>query len=167
MIVTEKAINLIEPIIDHSLSLLPSRTSRSDIAYGLLTALRSVRASLDELGGYDRVALLDGAIRDRMAIRRLREPGAHQNVTLPSPGPQDSVGETVMVAAVESCLVYAGQTGRFDGILRVVAILLDRLILVLGRVPDHIAVIDWLRFDPETQEEHPMRLPREALPALH
>src|SRR5271168_1497710 len=63
---------MIEPTIDHSLTIAHNHASVGDVAYGLLAALRRVRWVVDEVGGYTMVSMLDGAIRDRLIIRHLR-----------------------------------------------------------------------------------------------
>ena len=65
-------IEMIEPVIDHSLTIANSRASVGDVAHGLIAALKRIRSAVEEVGGYTMVSILDGAIRDRLIIRGLR-----------------------------------------------------------------------------------------------
>src|SRR5258708_28506960 len=63
---------MIEPVIDHSLTIVNCRASVGDVAHGLIAALKRIRSAVEEVGGYTMVSILDGAIRDRLIIRGLR-----------------------------------------------------------------------------------------------
>jgi hypothetical protein len=140
MVLTEKCIDLIEPVIDHSLSILHVRTDGADIACGLLAALKRLRAELEELGGYHTVAILDGAIRDRLAVRCARSGGSDAVIPLDRLR-ATGLGETVMLATVESCLVYANQETDLGGMMRIITVLLDRLLQTLGGPPEYSALL--------------------------
>jgi hypothetical protein len=149
---TESAMTMIEPVIDHSLSLLPSRVEPGDIAYGILAALRRVRSALDEIGGYSLVSMLDAAIRDRLIIRNLRSYRAGEAIVfgrLPPSGATIGVAETIMVAAAETCLIYGADAPDVSGVLMVVFVLLDRLIETMGEAPEYGELARWLRDDAE------------------
>lgn len=149
----DDSITMIEPVIDHSLSLLAGRAATGDVAHGILAAMRRVRQALDEIGGYTLVAMLDETIRDRLIIRRLRE---HRAGTvspfgrLPRIGPMADMAETVMVAAADACLVYAADVPDSTGMMSVLLILVDRLIETLGDAPEHRELARWLAGPEET-----------------
>ncbi len=139
--------SLIEPVIDHSLSVAQARALPGDVAHGLLAALRRVRNALDEVGGAGMVSILDGAIRDRLIIRNLRNRRAGERIetsTLPVPGATAHLAETILVDAAETCLLYAAEDNEISGVLLIVFVLVDRLIETLQATPDLNRLHKWL-----------------------
>jgi hypothetical protein len=139
---------LIEPTIDHSLTIAHNHASIGDVAHGLLAALRRVRWVVDEVGGYTMVSMLDGAIRDRLIIRNLRNVrcGAAENAaTMPRPGAASGAAETIMISAADACMVYAAQKPDISDLLLTVLVLLDRLTETLHCAPDYDELMAWLK----------------------
>ncbi|GGF27128.1 hypothetical protein GCM10011611_36480 [Aliidongia dinghuensis] len=131
-------IEMIEPVIDHSLTIAHRRASVGDVAHGLIAALKRVRSAIEEVGGYTMVSLLDGAIRDRLIIRGLRAARAgerEQPAALPVPGPRAVETETIMIAAAETCVIYGADAPDITGLLHTAFMLVDRLIEALHAAP--------------------------------
>jgi len=144
----DTTVTLIEPVIDQSLALLRGRATTGDMTQGMVAGLRRVRVTLEELGGYSLVSLVDAAIRDRLIIRNLRRHriGLGTRVdTLPPGGIASPLAVTVIVAAVESCLAYALQESDLSGVMVLVFLLVDRLIEILGDLPSYSELAAALR----------------------
>jgi hypothetical protein len=147
--------SMIEPTIDHSLTIAHSHASIGDVAHGLLAALRRVRWVVDEVGGYTMVSMLDGAIRDRLIIRGLRNARAgerEQPASMPRPGADSAAAETILISAADACMIYAAQKPDVSDLLLTVFVLLDRLTETLHCAPDYSALMDWLRMGDERQD---------------
>ena len=139
---------MIEPTIDHSLTIAHNHASVGDVAHGLLAALRRVRWMVDEVGGYSMVSMLDGAIRDRLIIRNLRNlrcGEAETPAAKPQPGADSAAAETILISAADACMVYAAQKPDVSDLLLTVFILLDRLTETLHCAPHYAELMDWLR----------------------
>lgn len=140
--------SMIEPTIDHSLTIAHSHAPIGDVAHGLLAALRRVRWVVDEVGGYTMVSMLDGAIRDRLIIRNLRNFRSgerEQPASMPRPGAYSAAAEIILISAADACMVYAAQKPDVSDLLLTVFVLLDRLTETLHCAPDYAALMDWLR----------------------
>jgi len=145
-------LTMIEPVIDHSLSLLNGRAGREDTAHGIMAAIRRVRGALDEVAGDTATSLLDGAIRDRLILRNMRRYQSGEPIEiigLPMPGPSAAIAEPILSSAAESCILYAREAPDLSGLLLAVFVLVDRLIEALGATPDCHALVTWLGADPE------------------
>ncbi|MGB8843745.1 MAG: hypothetical protein WCC64_22055 [Aliidongia sp.] len=145
--------SLIEPTIDHSLTIAHNHASIGDVAHGLLAALRRVRWVVDEVGGHTLVSMLDGAIRDRLIIRHLRNARCGEieiPASMPRPGADSAAAETIMVNAAETCMVYAAEKSDTSDLMLTVFILLDRLTETLHCAPRYAELMDWLRLGEET-----------------
>ena len=143
---------MIEPTIDQSLLIAHKHAGMGDVAHGLLTALRRVRVAVEEVGGYPMVSILDGAIRDRLIIRKLRQNRSGDREVLaamPRPGAGAPVAEIILVDAAETCLVYAAQRADTSDLLLTVFVLLDRLIETLHSGVDGAELLGWLRSEDE------------------
>ncbi|HEV2674577.1 MAG TPA: hypothetical protein VGV37_08550 [Aliidongia sp.] len=143
-------IEMIEPVIDHSLTIANNRASVGDVAHGLIAAVKRVRAAVEEVGGYTMVSILEGAIRDRLIIRGLRAARSGERelpATLPVPGPRALVTETIMVAAAETCLIYGADEPDVTGLLYTAFMLVDRLIEALHAAPTVDDLLACLRAD--------------------
>lgn len=151
--------SMIEPTIDQSLMIAHRHAGFGDIAHGLLTALRRVRLAVEEVGGYPMVSILDGAIRDRLIIRKLRQTRSGGRADLadlaamPRPGAGTPVAELILVDAVETCLVYAAQRTDTSDLLYTFFVLLDRLIETLHSGLDGAELVNWLRNADEEADE--------------
>lgn len=154
--------DLIEPTIDHSLTIAHSRAPTGDVAHGLLAALRRVRWVVDEVGGYTMVSMLDGAIRDRLLVRGLRNiraGAAELPARLPMPGAHSAAAEAILVSAADACMVYAAQKTDISDLLFTVLVLLDRLTETLHSAPPYAALMDWLRVEADvtvSEDSEPM-----------
>ncbi len=166
----DTTITLIEPVIDQSLDLLRGRAGAEDIAHGVLVALRRVRATLEEMGGYAPLSTLDTAIRHRLIIRQLRSRRAGEltrTVPLPRPGAQGQLTETVMLASVETCLVYALREPDLCGLFVVVFVLVDRLVEAMGDLPDHGDLAIALRATDDSLLDEMPRIDGEIRESVH
>ena len=148
-------IEMIEPVIDHSLTIVNNRASVGDVAHGLIAALKRIRSAVEEVGGYTMVSILDGAIRDRLIIRSLRavrsgEP--EMPAVIPVAGSRALLTETIMVAAAETCVVYGAGEPDVTGLLYAAFMLLDRLIEALHAAPTCDDLLACLRADDERDE---------------
>jgi hypothetical protein len=157
-------LTMIEPVIDHSLSLLSGRVGREDTAHGIMAAIRRVRGALDEAGGDTATSLLDGAIRDRLILRNMRRHQCGEPVEiigLPVPGPCAAIAEPILSSAAESCILYAREAPDLSGLLLAIFVLVDRLIEALGATPDSHALVTWLGagFDFDFDDGEPERVP--------
>src|ERR1700689_780667 len=136
---TDFAMNsLIEPTIDHSLTIAHDHASIGDVAHGLLAALRRVRGAVDEVGGYTMVSMLDGAIRDRLVIRNLGNAPCGEfeaPAIMPRPGADSAVAQTIIVSAADACMIYATQKSDASDLMLTMFILLDRLTETLHCAP--------------------------------
>ena len=133
-------IEMIEPVIDHSLIIANSRGSVGDVAHGLIAALKRIRAAIEDDGGYTMVSTLDGAIRDRLIIRGLRAVRSGEReipviMPVPVPGPRALATETIMVAAAETCVIYGADEPTIAGLFYTAFTLVDRLIEALHGAP--------------------------------
>jgi len=139
---------LIEPTIDHSLTIAHNHASIGDVAHGLLAALRRVRWVVDEVGGYTMVSMLDGAIRDRLIIRNLRNARCGEieiPAKMPLPGADSAAAGTILINAADSCMVYAAQKPDVSDLMLTVFVLLDRLTETLHCAPAYADLMIWLR----------------------
>jgi hypothetical protein len=140
--------DMIEPVIDQSLAIAHARAPVGDVAHGIVAALRRMRAAIEDAGGYGMVSILDGAIRDRLIIRNLRdmkEGCKGLPARLPSPGRAATLAETIMVGAADTCLIYSAQTPDSNEVILTVFLLLDRLIETLHAVPELGDLLEWLQ----------------------
>ncbi|HVJ52269.1 MAG TPA: hypothetical protein VM689_07395 [Aliidongia sp.] len=141
--------SMIEPTIDQSLMIAHRHAPVGDVAHGLLTALRRVRVAVEDVGGYAMVSMLDGAIRDRLIIRRLRQDwpagGAVAAAAMPCPGAHSPIADMILINAAETCLIYAAQHADTSELLLTVFVLLDRLIETLHSAIDCGDLLAWLR----------------------
>jgi hypothetical protein len=147
--------SLIEPTIDHSLTIAHNHASIGDVAHGLLAALRRVRWVVDEVGGQTLVSMLDGAIRDRLIIRNLRNVRCGEieiPASMPRPGADSVAAETIMVNAAETCMVYAAEKSDTSDLMLTVFILLDRLTETLHCAPRYGELMAWLRIGEDSPE---------------
>ena len=148
---------MIEPTIDHSITIAHNHASVGDVAHGLLAALRRVRWVVDEVGGYTMVSMLDGAIRDRLIIRNLRNVRCGETeipAAKPQPGADSAAAETILISAADACMVYAAQKPDVSDLMLTVFVLLDRLTETLHSAPHYAELMDWLRIgEPERDEE--------------
>ncbi len=148
---------MIEPTIDHSITIAHNHASVGDVAHGLLAALRRVRWVVDEVGGYTMVSMLDGAIRDRLIIRNLRNVRCGETETpaaKPQPGARSAAAETILISAADACMVYAAQKPDVSDLMLTVFVLLDRLTETMHSAPHYAELMDWLRIgEPERDEE--------------
>jgi hypothetical protein len=148
-------IEMIEPVIDHSLTIANSRASVGDVAHGLIAALKRIRSAVEEVGGYTMVSILDGAIRDRLIIRGLRAVRSGEPelpATIPVPGPRALMIETIMVAAADTCVIYGADEPDVTGLLYAAFMLVDRLIEALHAAPTCDDLLACLRADDERDE---------------
>jgi|GEM_PF-5549121 hypothetical protein len=148
--------SLIEPTIDHSLTIAHNHAGVGDVAHGLLAALRRVRWVVDEVGGYAMVSMLDGAIRDRLIIRNLRNARCGETevpASMPRPGADSAAAETIMISAADACMVYAAQKPDTSDLMLTVFVLLDRLTETLHCAPRYAELMDWLRVGEEEMDD--------------
>jgi hypothetical protein len=147
---------LIEPTIDHSLTIAHSHASIGDVAHGLLAAIRRVRWVVDEVGGYTMVSMLDGAIRDRLIIRNLRNARCGEievPARRPLPGVDSAAAEVILISATDACMAYAALKTDVSDLLLTVFILLDRLTETLHCAPRFDDLMAWVRDGAEQLEE--------------
>ena len=143
---------MIEPVIDHSLTIALRRAPVPDVACAILAALKRVRSAIEEVGGYSTVTMVDGAIRDRLLIRKLRNARVGEQdkpARLPVAGPSGNRAETIMVAGAETCLIYGSESDDLTGLLHTSFVLLDRLIEALNGAPDCEELLTRLQEDDE------------------
>ena len=148
--------SLIEPTIDHSLTIAHHHASIGDVAHGLLAALRRVRGVVDEVGGYTMVSMLDGAIRDRLIIRNMRNARCGEfevPASMPRPGADSAVAQTIIVSAADACVVYAAQKPDTSDLMLTMFVLLDRLTETLHCAPLYAELMVWLRAGEEILED--------------
>ena len=148
-------IDMIEPVIDHSLTIANGRASVGDVAHGLIAALKRIRQAIEEVGGYTMVSILDGAIRDRLIMRGLRAVRAGETelpATIPVVGPRALMIETIMVAAADTCVIYAADEPDLTGLLYTAFMLVDRLIEALHAAPTCDDLLACLQADDERDE---------------
>jgi len=148
-------IDMIEPVIDHSLTIANSRASVGDVTHGLIAALKRIRSAVEEVGGYTMVSILDGSIRDRLIIRGLRavRSGEHElPATIPVAGPRSLIAETIMVAAADTCVIYGADEPDVTGLLYAAFMLVDRLIEALHAAPTCDDLLACLQADDERDE---------------
>jgi hypothetical protein len=148
-------IEMIEPVIDHSLTIANSRAEVGDVAHGLVAALKRIRSAVEEVGGYTMVSILDGSIRDRLIIRGLRAARTGERetpATMPVPGPRALATETILVAAAETCVIYGADAPDVTGLLYAAFTLVDRLIEVLHAAPTCDDLLACLQADDERDE---------------
>jgi len=163
-------IDMIEPVIDHSLTIANRRASVADVAHGLIAALKRIRSALEEVGGYSMVSILDGSIRDRLIIRGLRavRSGEHElPARIPVAGPRALVTETIMVAAAETCVIYGADQPDVSGLLYAAFMLVDRLIEVLHAAPTCDDLLACLQADDEKDEIVFADAPESAFASVH
>lgn len=163
-------IEMIEPVIDHSLTIANGRASVGDVAHGLVAALKRIRGAVEEVGGYTMVSILDGAIRDRLIIRGLRavrsgEP--EQPATIPTAGPRALMTETIMVAAAETCVIYSADEPDVTGLLYAAFLLVDRLIEALHAAPTCADLLACLQADDERDEIVFAEAPESVFASVH
>ncbi len=166
----DTTVTLIEPVIDQSLALLRGRATTGDMTQGMVAGLRRVRVTLEELGGYSLVSLVDAAIRDRLIIRNLRRNriGVGTRVdTLPPGGASTALAATVIVAAVESCLAYALQESDLSSVMVLVFLLVDRLIEILGELPSYNELVAALRLGEDDISLPHMGIDIELVESVH
>ena len=147
---------MIEPTIDHSLTIARNHASVGDVAHGLLAALRRVRWVVDEVGGYTMVSMLDGAIRDRLIIRHLRNARCGEfevPASMPRPGADSAAADTILISAADACMVYAAQKPDVSDLMLTVFVLLDRLTETLHCAPLYSELMAWLRVGEERMGE--------------
>ncbi len=147
---------MIEPTIDHSITIAHNHASIGDVAHGLLAALRRVRWVVDEVGGYSMVSMLDGAIRDRLIIRNLRNVRCGEieiPASMPRPGADSAAAETILICAADACMVYAAQKPDVSDLLLTVFVLLDRLTETMHCAPDYYELMAWLRIGAEERDD--------------
>jgi hypothetical protein len=147
---------MIEPTIDHSLTIAHNHASVGDVAHGLLAALRRVRWVVDEVGGYTMVSMLDGAIRDRLIIRHLRNARCGEfevPASMPRAGADSAAADTIMISAADACMVYAAQKPDVSDLMLTVFVLLDRLTETLHCAPQYTELMAWLRIGEEQLTE--------------
>jgi hypothetical protein len=152
MKVPDAMTSMIEPTIDQSLLIAHKHAGMGDVAHGLLIALRRVRIAIEEVGGFPMVSILDGAIRDRLIIRKLRQNRCGEKETpaaMPRPGAGAPTAELILVDAAETCLVYAAQRPDTSDLLLTVFVLIDRLMETLHSAVDGAELLGWLRNEDE------------------
>ena len=163
-------IEMIEPVIDHSLTIVNSRASVGDVAHGLIAALKRIRSAVEEVGGYTMVSILDGAIRDRLIIRGLRAVRSGEKelpATIPAAGPRALMTETIMVAAAETCVIYGADEPDVTGLLYAAFMLVDRLIEALHAAPTCDDLLACLQADDERDEVVFADAPEPAFASVH
>ncbi len=163
-------IDMIEPVIDHSLTIATSRASVGDVAHGLIAALKRIRQTIEEVGGYTMVSILDGAIRDRLILRSLRAVRAGETerpAAIPMAGPHALMIETIMVAAADTCVIYGADEPDVTGLLYTAFMLVDRLIEVLHAAPTSDDLLTCLQADDERDEIVFADAPEPAFASVH
>jgi len=163
-------IDMIEPVIDHSLTIANGRASVGDVAHGLIAALKRIRQAIEEVGGYTMVSILDGAIRDRLIMRGLRAVRAGETelpATIPASGPRALMIETIMVAAADTCVIYGADEPDVTGLLYTAFMLVDRLIEVLHAAPTCDDLLACLQADDERDEIVFADAPEPAFASVH
>jgi hypothetical protein len=168
-------IEMIEPTIDHSLTIANRRAPADDVAHGLIAALKRIRSAIEEVGGYGMVSIMEGAIRDRLIIRGLRNVRAGESETparIPVAGARGLVAETIMVAAAETCVIYSADEPDLSGLLYIGFMLVDRLIEVLQAAPTCDDLLECLRADDERADDRQddglfANVPEPALASVH
>jgi hypothetical protein len=146
--------NMSEFIVDQSLKVAARQASQSDLAYGLMRALRRVRMLIDEIGGPITIPMLDSCLRNRIIIRSLRSGfgrgGPEASLPLPIPGAHALMAEELLTNAAESCLLCKSENTEDGDIFLLAFLLLDRMFELLQGVPDAMALLEQLR---ESEEE--------------
>ena len=163
-------IDMIEPVIDHSLTIANGRASVGDVAHGLIAALKRIRQAIEEVGGYTMVSILDGAIRDRLIMRGLRAVRAGETelpATIPVVGQRALMIETIMVAAADTCVIYGADEPDVTGLLYTAFMLVDRLIEVLHAAPTCDDLLACLQADDERDEIVFADAPEPAFASVH
>jgi hypothetical protein len=163
-------IEMIEPVIDHSLTIANRRASVADVAHGLIAALKRIRSAVEEVGGYNMVSMMDGSIRDRLIIRGLRavRSGEHElPARIPVAGPRALLAETIMVASAETCVIYSADHPDVSGLLYTAFMLVDRLIEVLHAAPTCDDLLACLQEDDERDEIVFADEPESAFASVH
>jgi hypothetical protein len=101
--------------------------------------------------------MLDGAIRDRLIIRNLRNIRCGETeipAAMPRPGARSAAAETILISAADACMVYAAQKPDVSDLMLTVFVLLDRLTETLHSAPHYGELMDWLRIgEPEDDGE--------------
>jgi hypothetical protein len=101
------------------------------------------------------VSILDGAIRDRLIIRGLRNVRAGEReipARIPVAGPRALMTGTIMVAAAETCVIYGADEPDVSGLLYAAFMLVDRLIEALHAAPTCDDLLECLRADDERDD---------------
>jgi hypothetical protein len=163
-------IEMIEPVIDHSLTIVNNRASVGDVAHGLIAALKRIRSAIEEIGGYTMVSILDGSIRDRLIIRGLRAVRSGEQETpaaIPLAGPRALMTETIMVAAAETCVIYGADEPDVSSLLYAAFMLVDRLIETLHAAPTCDDLLACLQADDECDEIVFADEPEAAFASVH
>lgn len=108
-------------VVASAVSAAEKRASPADVAYGVVAALRRLRAAADEEAGYAMAAAVDTAIRRNLlagSLAELRRTGRNPpHVVLPTAGPGAASAAAIMESAADSCLAinaYAPDNGPFE-----------------------------------------------------
>jgi hypothetical protein len=147
----------IEQLIDEGLVHARARAGQTDVAYGVLSALKRVYGVIEEIAGPTTMPMLDGCLRNRVVLRALRL-GADRAVPaeplpLPVAGAKGVLAEAILVSAAESCLALKSIMAEDGDVFMLAFVLIDRLFEAMDGVPDAAALLIGLRDDGDMPAE--------------
>ena len=161
--------SLISAVIGSALDRAARDAGPSDLAWGLLAALRRIRMVVSVQAGYGAAAGVDDAIHAVFVERALALFGTPEALRVPLPAKGPAVGRVsaILEDVAMSCLTLNAYFPGNSAMMLAVSTLTERLLDVLGAVPDWARVAQELRITDSDEEEVAASDSRWNAPALH
>jgi hypothetical protein len=161
--------SLISAVIGSALDRAARDAGPSDLVWGLLAALRRIRMVVSVQAGYGAASGVDDAIHAVFVERALALFGTPEalHTSLPVKGPAVGRVSAILEDVAMSCLTLNAYFPGNSAMMLAVSTLTERMLDVLGAVPDWALVVRELRITDSDEEEVAASDSRWSAPALH
>lgn len=131
---------VVSAIVNTAAAAAAERAAPGDVTHGLVSALRHLRAAIDDQAGFAMAASMDNAIQARIMVenlRTLRVAGSPPRpVRLPPVGPGVVAASAIFESAAESCLAINALAPDNEPLEHAIVAFTAQLFETLGGMPE-------------------------------
>lgn len=131
---------VVAAIVDSAAAAAAERAPPADVTHGVVSALRHLRAAIDDQAGFAMAASMDNAIQARILVENLRtlrlSGSPPPPVRLPPVGASAVVASAIFESAAESCLAVNALAPDNEPLEHAIVAFTAQLFQQLGGMPE-------------------------------